>query len=136
MNTKRSEHATQNDIRNSLCDVGLFFRANVGQAWASNDITRLPDGSLLLRNPRPFSTGLPPGFHDIFGMVTLVITPEMVGQKIAVFTSMDAKSQTGRKRDAQVRFARAVRDAGGRSGFARDTATAIAIAKGDHHECE
>ena len=51
-----SEHATQNEIRNALVDEGIFFRANVGQAWASNDIAKLPDGSMILRNPRPFSS--------------------------------------------------------------------------------
>lgn len=127
----RSEHATQNDIRNSLCDVGLFFRANVGTAWASNDIAKLADGTLILRDPRPFSTGLPAGFSDVFGMVPTVITPDMVGQTVAVFTALECKSSKGRARDAQERFVRAVKLAGGRAGFTRDVASAEAIAKGE-----
>lgn len=127
----RSEHATQNDIRNALCDEGMFFRANVGTAWASNDITKLADGSLLLRNPRPFSTGLPAGFHDVFGAVTETITPEMVGQKVAIFTTIECKSSKGQAREKQERFADAVRDAGGRTGFARDVGTAVGIARGE-----
>lgn len=126
-----SEKAAQNDIRNDLCDVGLFYRANVGTAWASNDITRLPDGSLLLRDPRPFSTGLPVGFHDVFGMVPTIVTPEMVGKTVAIFASIDAKSQIGKPREAQQRFADAVIRAGGRAGFAKDGATARRIVSGE-----
>lgn len=126
----RSEHATQNDIRNALVDEGMFFRANVGTAWASNDITKLADGSLILRNPRPFSTGLPTGFHDIFGLVEETITPEMVGQKVAIFASVEVKASKGRAREAQERFAEAVVAAGGRSGFARSIDGALSIVRG------
>lgn len=130
MTAKRSEHAVQNGIRNALVDAGIFFRANVGQAWASNDIGKLPDGSLLLRNPRPFSTGLPAGFADLFGFVTVRITPDMVGQDVAVFVAIECKSSKGPTREKQERFVRAVRTAGGRAGFARSDADALAIVRG------
>lgn len=126
----KREHAVQNDIRNALADVGYFFRANVGQAWASNDITRLPDGSLLLRNPRPFSTGLPDGFLDIFGFVPVEITPDMVGKTFPMFSAVDAKSEKGKKRPAQVRFVGAILANGGRAGFARTAQEAVDIALG------
>jgi hypothetical protein len=125
----RSEHATQNDIRNSLCDVGLFFRANVGQGWTGKAMKRA-DGSVLLLEARPFSTGLPTGFADVFGLVPTVITPDMVGQTVAVFAAIECKSSTGRGSDAQKRFIAAVQQAGGRAGFARDVDTALSIAKG------
>lgn len=128
-----SEHATQNSIRNALTEEGFFFRANVGTAWASNDIGKLADGTLILRNPRPFSTGLPAGFHDVFGFVPTVITPDMVGKTVAVFTSVECKSSKGKAREAQERFADAVRRAGGRTGFARDIETAIRIVRGQEH---
>jgi hypothetical protein len=127
----KKEHATQNDIRNALCDEGLFFRANVGTAWASNDIAKLADGSLVLRNPRPFSTGLPAGFHDVFGFVPTVITPDMVGQTVAIIATVECKSSTGKAREAQERFAKAVKAAGGRTGFARDVPTALRIVRGE-----
>ncbi len=125
-----SEHATQNDIRNSLCDVGLFFRANVGQGWTGKSVKR-PDGSVLILDPRPFSTGLPTGFADVFGLVPTVVTPAMVGQTVAVFAAIECKSATGRGSDAQKRFIAAVQQAGGRAGFARDVDTAQSIAKGE-----
>lgn len=125
-----TEHATQNDIRNALADIGYFFRANVGQAWASNELFWQRDGSLILRKPRPFSTGLPPGFPDLFGFVPVVITPDMVGKTFPMFTGIDAKSKTGRKREAQMRFVSVVIANGGRAGFARSVEEAVAIALG------
>ena len=128
-----SEHSTQNEIRNSLVDDGMFFRANVGTAWASNDVAKMPDGSLILRNPRPFSTGLPAGFSDLFGGVPTVITPEMVGQTVAILTVIECKSAKGPIRALQERFIAGVIRIGGRAGFARDVETARAIARGTQH---
>lgn len=126
------EHAKQNAIRNALVDEGFFFRANVGRAWASNDVRKLPDGSLLLKDPRPFSTGLPAGFSDLFGFVPVTITPDMVGQTVAVFTAIECKSAKGRAREKQDNFLQVVRGAGGRCGIAREPGTAVAIARGEN----
>jgi hypothetical protein len=125
------EHGIQNDIRNALCDEGMFFRANVGTAWTSNDIVKLADGSLLLRNPRPFSSGLPAGFHDLFGAVEVTITPAMVGSKVAVFASIECKSSKGKVRAKQEQFAATLASMGGRTGFARDVPGALRIARGE-----
>lgn len=83
------EHALQNAIRNALAGRCLLFRANVGKAYTSNDIVKVPrqmpvvmgPRDVLLKNARPFDTGLPPGFSDLFGLVSVEITPDMVGRK-------------------------------------------------------
>ncbi len=124
------EHGIQNEIRNGLVDDGMFFRANVGRAYASNDVGELPDGSLILRNWRFFNTGLPAGFSDLFGGVPTIITPEMVGQTVAILTVIECKSAKGRMRDLQQKFVTAVIRIGGRAGFARDVETARVIARG------
>lgn len=129
--SSKPESNVQNDIRNSLCDDGLFFRANVGMAWASNDIYKLPNGDIVLKNPRPFSTGLPAGFSDVFGATIQTITPDMVGQTVAIFTAVEAKSSTGKAREAQERFIAAIKKAGGRAGFARSVEQAQAIVRGE-----
>ena len=49
-----TEHDIQNEIRVAVSPYCVIFRANVGTA-------RTPDG-------RYFSTGLPPGFSDLFGV--------------------------------------------------------------------
>lgn len=132
---KQREHILQNEIRNALVDLGLIFRANVGRAWVGEEC-RLADGSLLLRNPRPFSTGLSAGFSDLFGFAPVLVTPEMVGQTIAVFVAIECKSARGRPTDAQVRFIRAVQGAGGRAGFARSAQEALAIVTGGDDACD
>lgn len=123
------EHGIQNEIRNALAGKCLAFRANVGTAW-TGDVHRLPDGSVLIRNPRPFSTGLPEGFADLFGLVPVTITPDMVGEKIACFMALEIKTPTGRVKDKQAAFLRAVQSNGGRAGVARSVADALAIVRG------
>lgn len=120
------EHALQNTIRNALAGRALVFRANVGKAYTSNDVMRVPrqmpvvmgPKDILLRNYRPFETGLPPGFSDLFGLVAVEITPDMVGQKMAVFTALEVKDGA-RVSPLQRNFINAVNDNGGRAGVVR-----------------
>lgn len=126
-----SEHAIQNAGRNALAGLCLNFRVNVGQAW-QGEAKRLPGpgNRVLLENARPFSTGLPPGFADTFGVTPVVITADMVGQTIGVFHAIEYKSPTGRPSAAQTNFLEAVRRNGGRAGIARSPEQAVAIALG------
>jgi len=131
-----SEHKIQNEIRNALCGAGLFWRVNVGQAW-TGDVHRLPNGDILIKNPRPFSTGLPPGFSDLFGLTPITITHEMVGKRIGIFTAIEIKSAKGKPSDRQKSFLSAIRNQGGRSGVARSIQDARRVIAGeDLHETE
>ena len=125
-----SEHAIQNTIRNALAGKGLIFRANVGSGW-TGEAKRLPDGSVLLRNARPFNTGLPPGFSDLFGLVPVTVTPDMVGQQLAVFVALEVKTTKGRASDKQQAFIRAVADNGGRAGIVRCAEDALKLIAGE-----
>lgn len=109
---KITEHDIQNDIRNSLAGQCHLFRANVGQGW-TGEITKLPDGSLHIRNPRPFNTGLPAGFADTFGWVAVKITPDMLGQTFARFIAGEVKTPKGKVRPDQEKFLNAVNRNGG-----------------------
>lgn len=124
------EAAIQNQIRNALTDRGLFFRVNVGQAWTGSECVRLPSGDMLVKTPRPFSTGLPPGFADLFGLVPTIITPEMVGNTVARFAAIEVKGPKGRPTQRQTNFLRAVNDNGGLAGIARSPDDALAILRG------
>jgi hypothetical protein len=121
-----TEHRIQNEIRNALAGQCLLFRANVGRAW-TGDVTRLPDGSILIRNPRPFDTGLPPGFCDLFGLVLREITQEDVGTTLGVYIAADVKSVTGKATDKQAAYLRAVNNHGGVAGIWRSVADALAM---------
>lgn len=119
------ETGIQNEIRNALAGQCMLFRANVGTAWTGNDIKRLADGSILIRDPRPFSTGLPPGFSDLFGLVSVTITPEMVGQKFAQFLAGEVKTLKGKAGEKQKNFRAAVTLAGGRADIWRSPEDAL-----------
>lgn len=122
-----SEHAIQNEIRNALAGRCKLFRANVGKAWASNDVVKVTrkmpvvmgPRDVLLRNARPFDTGIPPGFTDLFGYVIETITPDMVGQKVARFIGPEVKDDTGKPSPLQTVFINVVNADGGRAGVVR-----------------
>lgn len=124
------EHGIQNSIRNELAGRCLLFRANVGKAW-QGDAKRLPNGDLLLKNPRPFSTGLPPGFSDLFGLVPVTITTDMVGKTFGVFMALEVKAERGKPSEQQERFLQAVNDNGGRAAVVRSTDDALRVLEGE-----
>lgn len=125
-----SEHKIQNDGRNALAQPGIFnSRANVGKAW-TGDAAKLPNGDVLIRNPRPFDTGLPSGFPDTFGVTSVTITSDMVGQQIGVAHFIEFKTPTGRVSPLQQRFIDAMRKLGARAGVARSAQDAVDIALG------
>jgi hypothetical protein len=125
-----SEHKIQNEGRNALAQPGIFnTRANVGRAW-TGECTRLPNGDILIKNPRPFDSGLPPGFTDTFGVTAVTVTTDMVGQTIGVAHFIEYKTPEGRVSPTQSNFIAAMRRLGARAGVARSAADAVAIATG------
>jgi hypothetical protein len=91
-----------------------------------NQVGQLPDP----RTGRPVQFGLARGSADLIGWRTITITPEMVGQQLAVFTSIEVKTPTGRIRPEQHAWLGAVRSAGGIAGVARSVADAVTILEG------
>lgn len=91
-----------------------------------NQVGSLPDP----RTGRLVQFGLARGSADLIGWRTLVITPEMVGQRVAVFTSLEIKTPTGRLAPAQRHWLHAVEGAGGIAGVARSVGDALQIVSG------
>ncbi len=79
----------------------------------------------------PVRYGLQPGSSDLIGWRTVTVTPEMVGQQVAVFTSIEVKAASGRLRPEQRQWLDAVQTAGGIGGVARSVADAVAILAAD-----
>lgn len=125
------EHALQNAIRNALAGECMLFRANTGSAWTGNRVDKLPGGRVLIHDARPFSTGLPPGFADTFGLVRVIITPDMVGQPLGQFLAGEIKTPTGRVSDKQKAFLQAISNQGGRAGVWRSTEDALRMVRGE-----
>ena len=109
-----SEQSIQQHIR-LTCSTGAtrLFRNNTG--------------TLLDRNGRPVQFGLAKGSADLIGWTTRTITPDMVGQQVAVFTSIEVKSATGRLRPDQRQWMEAVQAAGGIAGVARSVEDAVGL---------
>ncbi len=77
-------------------------------------------GSLRDAAGRLVRFGLHPGSGVLIGGRSVLITPAHVGQTLAVFASIEVKSDTGRARDDQHNWAAAVAAAGGLAGIARN----------------
>lgn len=68
---------------------------------------------LTLDGKRKVRCGLHPGSSDRIGWRSVEITPEMVGQRLAVFVAIEVKRPDGSLSDEQGRFLSAVHEAGG-----------------------
>jgi hypothetical protein len=101
-----SEQQIQQHIR-IACSTGAtrLFRNNTG--------------TLRDQHGRPVSFGLCKGSADLIGYRSITITPEMVGQQVAVFASIEVKTPTGRIRPDQRAWMETVQAAGGIAGVAR-----------------
>lgn len=97
-----------------------LFRNNVGLGWVGKS-TRFTvattilaqPGDVLIRKARPLHAGLAEGSGDLIGWVTRDIRPEHVGQRWAVFASLEGKEGAGRLEPAQRAWLAAVVAAGG-----------------------
>lgn len=66
---------------------------------------------------------------DLLGCTSVVVTPEMVGQTVAIYTSVEIKT-TDYPTPAQKRWIEAVKKMGGRAGVARSPEDAVRICEG------
>ena len=117
--SSKTESNIQNEIRLAASSNGcVLFRANSGKAWQGNQTQRMKDGSLLIKDPRPF-LGHSSGFSDLVGVTEAVITPEMVGKTIGIATFIEVKTANGKAREDQKTFLAAMKKRGAISGIAR-----------------
>lgn len=122
-----SEAKTVADVRAQLShgDVRLF-RNNTGVAWQGVVVQHTPQ-RIVLANPRAIQFGLTPGSGDIIGLKSVTVTPDMVGQRLAVFVSLEGKSETGRVTALQAKWRDTVRSMGGVAGEFRSVDDAAAL---------
>ncbi len=70
------------------------FRMDQGTAYVGKG-NYIPGDKVVIDNPRKISYGIS-GAGDRIGWHEVTVTPDMVGQKVAVFTSIEDKSKTDR----------------------------------------
>ena len=110
-----SETGIQEDIRLAVSRGDTrVFRNNVG-SWINRSTNRR------------ISYGLRVGSSDLIGWHSVVVTPDMVGRRVAVFTSIEVKTPKGYRSPQQRRWLDQVKAAGGISGVARSPADALAL---------
>lgn len=91
-----------------------MFRNQVGA-------THTPDGRLIRYGV------CNPGGSDLIGWTPVVITEDMIGQTVAVFTAVEVKTPIGRPTEDQLNFIRSVVKGGGYAGIARSPKEAVAL---------
>lgn len=115
----------------------ILFRVNTGRAWVgAGPGRRQPDGTVVIPGGRPIALGFglingepAVGVGDLIGWRSVLITPDMVGCRVAVFTSLEAKRADGKGRvsDDQRRWRDVVLAAGGIAGIASSEGEAVGI---------
>lgn len=125
-----AEHGSHPDVR--------VWRQNVGQGWAGSALgpvgeectVRLQPGDVVVRQARPFHAGLAKGSSDLIGLRAVEVTPEMVGQRIAQFTSVEVKAGRTATTGQQQAWLEMVQRLGGLAGIARSVQDAGDLLRG------
>ena len=91
-------------------------------------------GALLDMQGRLVKFGLCKGSSDLIGFRSITITPDMVGQKIAVFTAIEVKDK-GKATVEQKNFINIINNAGGYAGVAKNVNDAKKILYMDKKYC-
>ena len=92
-------------------------------------------GALLDMQGRLVKFGLCKGSSDLIGFRSITITPDMVGQKIAIFSAIEVKDK-GKATVDQMNFINIVQKAGGYSGVAKNVNDAKKILYIDKKYCK
>ncbi len=86
----------------SLKENERLFKINAGEGWQGK-IGRRPSDTMTIRNPRLIKAA-PEGWPDLAGWTSIVITEDMVGETIAVFTAEEIKGGKDRLSGIQKKF--------------------------------
>lgn len=81
-------------------------------------------GTFYTKDGRPVRCGLAPGSSDLIGITPVVVTPDMVGRTLGIFTALEVKAKSGRASVEQINFIGTIRRLGGIAGQVRTVAEA------------
>ncbi len=110
----------RSDERRIQSDIQLAAGSGPARLWRNNT------GALRDARGQLVRYGLCPGSSDLIGYRSVVITEDMVGQRLAVFAAVEVKDR-GRATEQQEAFINLIQQAGGLAGVARSVADARAI---------
>lgn len=113
-----SETDLQRQIQIDLSsDTTRLLRNTVGGAWQGGNFT-ISNGKLVSGAARYITFGLAPGSSDLIGPHSMLVTPAMVGERIAIFAAVEVKKKA-RRTPEQIRFVETMLSLGALAGFAR-----------------
>jgi hypothetical protein len=101
-------------INQILCEMPenqRLFRINAGVGWTGKMASTGKLNMIVLENARPLRAA-PKGWPDLTGWTSIEVTPDMVGQKVAVFTGIEVKA-SGKVTDIQESFGSLLKRMGG-----------------------
>lgn len=99
-----------NRILSSLPENKRLFRINSGMGWTGKFLFKDCRRGVI-ENPRPLHAA-PKGWPDLCGWETIIVTPDMIGNQIAVFVGEEVKA-TGRLSREQKKFKELLERMGG-----------------------
>ena len=113
-----------------------YVQNKIRLAVGSGDVRlfRNTTGALLDMQGRLVKFGLCKGSSDLIGFRSITITPDMVGQKIAVFSAIEVKDK-GKATVDQKNFINIINNAGGYAGVAKNVNDAKKILYMDKKYC-
>ena len=113
-----------------------YVQNKIRLAIGSGDVRlfRNNTGALLDMQGRLVKFGLCKGSSDLIGFRSITITPDMVGQKIAVFSAIEVKDK-GKATVEQKNFINIINNAGGYAGVAKNVNDAKKILYMDKKYC-
>ena len=115
---KKSEKQFMDEARIEAQKYGArLFRNNNGQATFVDE----------RGNKRVVRYGLGTGTSDLIGWTPVKVTPDMMGQTLAVFTAMEGKRGSDKVSEDQYRFLAAVRAVGGIAGIFEEPEDVIVL---------
>lgn len=108
------------------------WRNTTAAGWAgksfslsAGEVYRARGGERVVLDAYPIKAGLCEGSGDIIGLLSIEITPDMVGERVAVFCSWEVKDGKGRPTKPQENFAGHIAMAGGIGEIIRSEAEAL-----------
>jgi hypothetical protein len=93
--------ANQESLASGLALQSIQQHIRIACSTGATRLFRNNTGTLRDQHGRPVQFGLCKGSADLIGWKQVTVTPEMVGQQVAVFLSIEVKTPTGRIRPDQ-----------------------------------
>lgn len=133
MTDKNANDLTKNMLLAASKLGARLWRRNIGMGWIgrstvfkSREQVWVKPGDVLIQQARPFHNG-EAGQSDTWGWKSVVITPDMVGQRVAVHVEIEVKFGKDRESPEQKSWRAFCEQQGVRVGVARTVGDAEGV---------